>query len=330
MTNFGKTLGGAVATTICLASAATAAERVDFILNWTVAGSHAPIYYALQQGWFEEAGVDLRVETGKGSTLAAQKVGVGASDMGIADLGTTIVARGAGADLVAVMNIFANSPYQFYWLKSSGIESLRDFSGRKLGNPPGDAARAMWPAVAAAEGLEPDAVDWVNIAPNAKVSALKSGAIDGTSFFANFHYVMQDAFGDDLAHVALRDVGLNPYGNSVVANGDWLEANPELADATVKTLQRAYRYCVDHSEECVSVLPDYASGVDPDQEIRNWSAVVELMTDETSRSKGLGWFDPDRIVSDIALVEKYFDVASPIEAENLYTNELLDPSVTMP
>lgn len=330
MTRRIESIGAAIALGALMAPAAQAAERVDFILNWTVAGSHAPIYYAMDQGWFEEAGIDLRVETGKGSTLAAQKVGVGASDMGIADLGTTIVARGAGADIVAVMNIFANSPYQFYWLKSSGIEGIEDFAGRKLGNPPGDAARAMWPAVAAAQGMDPDSVDWVNIAPNAKVSALKSGAIDGTTFFANFHYIMQDAFGDDLGYVAVSDLGVNPYGNSIITNGDWLEANPETAASTVAVLQKAYRYCVDHGEECVGVLPDYASGVDPEQEIRNWQAVVELMTDETSRTKGLGWFDAERVQSDIEFVDTYFDVKEPVSADALYTNEFLDQSVTMP
>ncbi len=322
---------GAVAASLALAApAAQAAERVDFILNWTVAGSHAPIYYALDQGWFEEAGVDLRVEAGKGSTLAAQKVGVGASDMGIADLGTAIVARGAGADLVAVMNVFANSPYQFYWLKSSGIDDVTDFAGRKLGNPPGDAARAMWPAVAAAQGMDPDSVDWVNIAPNAKVSALKSGTIEGTTFFANFHYIMEDAFGDDLGYVAVRDLGVNPYGNSIIANGGWLADNPDTVAAMVAVLQRSYRYCVDHGEECVAVLPDHASGLDPAQEIRNWRAVVELMTDETTRNKGLGWFDAARVQSDIDFVETYFDVKEPVSAEALVTTDYLDPSITMP
>lgn len=320
----------AVAIALAAPGAALAAEKVNLILNWVTAGAHAPIYYADKQGWFEEAGLDVTIEQGKGSTVAAQKVGVGASDVGIADLGTAMVARGAGADVVAVMNIFANSPYQMYWLKSSGITGIQDFKGRKLGNPPGDAARAMWPAVAQAQGMDPESVTWVNIAPNAKVSALKSGDIDGTTFFANYHYIMEGAFGDDLGWVAWRDLGLNPYGNSIIANGEFLAENGETVGKLVGVLQRAYRHCVDNGEECVAVLPDYASGLKPENEIKNWNAVVQLMTDETSQTKGLGFFEPERIAADLELVKTYFDVKEEFAPEDIFTNDFIDGSVTMP
>ena len=38
---------------------AMAAEKVEFILNWIAGGDHAPYYYALQQGWYKDAGIDL-------------------------------------------------------------------------------------------------------------------------------------------------------------------------------------------------------------------------------------------------------------------------------
>lgn len=315
---------------LMFAAPAQAADEVNLILNWVTAGAHAPIYYADKQGWFEEADLNVTIEQGKGSTVSAQKVGVGASDVGISDLGTSMVARGAGADLVAVMNIFAKSPYQMYWLKSSGIKGIEDFPGRKFGNPPGDAARAMWPALAQANGMKPDDVGWVNIAPNAKVSALKSGAIDATTFFANYHYIMEGAFGDDLQWFAWSDKGVNPYGNSFVVNGEFLKNNPEVVGRFVEVTQKAYRYCVDHGEECVAVLPEYASGVKPENEIKNWNVVIDLMTDANTQKNGLGHFDPERVAADYELVSKYFDVKEPFDPATIFTNEYIDSAVTMP
>ncbi|GAB5469140.1 MAG: ABC transporter substrate-binding protein [Rhodospirillales bacterium] len=332
MTGMKRALRGAAIATVAalLPAAAQADDEVSFILNWVTAGAHAPLYYAQKEGWFAEAGLEVSLEQGKGSTLSAQKVGSGASDMGIADLGTAMVAKGAGADLVAVMNIFANSPYRMYWLKSSGITDLPDFAGRKFGNPPADAARAMWPALAKANGMDPDDLKWVNIAPNAKVSALKSGAVDGTTFFANYHYIMEGAFGDDLQWFAWSDRGVNPYSNSIIVNGAFLEENPEVVSRFVEVAQKAYRYCVDHGEACVAVLPEFSSGVKPEREINNWNAVVELMTDETSTTKGLGYFEPARMEADYELVTTYFNVKTPYDVTSVYTNEFLDPAIVMP
>ena len=115
---------------VMLTTSAQAAEKVSFILNWVAGGDHAPVYWAKEQGWYKDAGIDLSIEQGKGSTLSSQRVGIGKNQLGIADLGTALVNKGKGADLVAVFNIYANSPYGFYWKKSSGIKTIKDFAGK--------------------------------------------------------------------------------------------------------------------------------------------------------------------------------------------------------
>ena len=109
--------------------AADAAQSVNLILNWTPTADHSPFYYAKAQGWYEKAGIDLTIEVGKGSGVSSLKVGSGGSPFGISDLATMLVARGKGADVLALMSIYANTGQTFYWLKSYGINSARDFPG---------------------------------------------------------------------------------------------------------------------------------------------------------------------------------------------------------
>ena len=150
------------------AGAAQANEHVSFLLNWVAGGDHAPYYYAQKMGWYKDAGIDLTLLQGKGSMVAAQAAGAGINTFGLADMTTVLVAIGKGADEVAVMNVYANYPGGFYWLKSSGIKSVKDLAGKKIGNPPGDAARSLWPALAKANGIDPNSVTWVNVGPGRK------------------------------------------------------------------------------------------------------------------------------------------------------------------
>src|SRR6266851_4296978 len=144
-----------------------AGEAVNLILNWTPTADHSPFYYAKSQGWYEKAGIDLTIEVGKGSGVSSLKVGSGGSPFGIADLATMLVAKSKGADDVAVMSIYANTGQTFYWLKSYGVSGPKDFAGRRIGNPPGDASRVMWPAFAKAVGITPDSVSLVNVVQTA-------------------------------------------------------------------------------------------------------------------------------------------------------------------
>jgi NitT/TauT family transport system substrate-binding protein len=320
-----------VAALIALAAGPVAAQqKLDFILNWVPGGDHAPYYYAKKVGWYAKEGIDLNLEPGKGSALATQKVGAGANPIGLADMGGVLVAKGKGADTVAVFNVYANSPQGLYWLKSSGIKGIKDFPGKKIGNPAADGARTMWPALAKVNGIDPKSVTWVNIDANAKLSALRSKAIDITTSFYNIHHIFQKELGADMGFLAWRDVGLNPYGNSVIVNAEFLAKNRPLIDKFVRVTQRAFAACVKDPKPCVQALIDANGALSIENETVNWQLVEVLMSDKTSREVALGIHDDARMKADYELVRDYVGIDKPFDVKSTYTNEFLDRSIKMP
>jgi len=323
-------LAAALAALSFAASPAIAAQqKLDFILNWVPGGDHAPYYYAKKMGWYAKEGIDLSLEPGKGSALATQKVGAGANPIGLADMGGVLVGKSKGADVVAVYNVYANSPQGLYWLKSSGIRGIKDFPGKKIGNPAADGARTMWPALAKANGIDPKSVTWVNIDANAKLGALKAHAIDVTTSFYNLHHVFKRELGDDMGFLAWRDVGLNPYGNSVIVNGAYLAKHKPLIRKFVRVTQRAFSTCVKDPKPCVQALIDANGALKFDNELTNWGLVEVLMSDKFSRDVALGWHDPKRMQDDYNLVKEYIGIEKPFDVKKVYTNEFLNKSIKM-
>ena len=320
----------ALMTAAIAAGPASAGERVDFILNWIAGGDHAPYYYAKEMGWYEKAGVDLVIEQGKGSSMSSRRTGVGKNPIGLADLGTALVTMGKGANMVAVMNIYANSPYGMYWLKSSGIKGPKDFVGKKIGNPPWDAARQMWPALAQKVGIAPKAVKWVNVQPNAKLSALKAKSIDVTTSFYNIHHIFKAQLGDDMGFFPWKKYGINPYGNSIIVNAKFLKEKKTVVANFVKVTQRAFHTCAKKPEPCIRSLVKANKGLKYKNELENWGLVTELMSDETSRKVALGWFDAKRMDADYKLITTYFKVDTPFDVKTRFTNEFLDRGLKMP
>ncbi|MBE2243775.1 MAG: ABC transporter substrate-binding protein [Burkholderiaceae bacterium] len=321
--------GAALATAGLMSFSAHALEKLDFVLNWVPGGDHAPYYYAKKMGWYEKAGIDLNLEPGKGSAMATQRVGAGVTPIGLADMAGVLVAKGKGADTVAVYNVYANSPQGMYWLKSSGIKGVKDFPGKKIGNPAADGARVMWPALAKANGVDPKSVTWVNIDANAKLAALKSKTIDVTTSFYNIHHIFQRELGDDMGFLAWKDAGLNPYGNSIIVNAKFLAENKPLVDKFVKVTQRAFAACVKDPKPCVQALVDANGALKFDNELDNWMLVEQLMSDKYSREVALGYLDPARMQADYDLVKDYIGIDKPFDVKTVYTNEFLDRSIKM-
>jgi NitT/TauT family transport system substrate-binding protein len=306
-----------------------AAQKATFTLNWVAGGDHAPYYYAQKMGWYKDAGIDLTIETGRGSAASAQKVGAGTSQIGLSDMAGVLLFRGKGADLVGVMNVYANSPQGLYWLKSSGIKSVKDLAGKKIGNPAGDGARTMWPALAKANGIDPQSVTWVNIDANAKLGALKAKTVDATTSFYNLHHVFSRELGDDMGFLAWKDAGVNPYGNSIIVNGPWLKDNKATVDKFVKITQKAFAECVKNPDPCIKALVEANGALLYNNELTNWNLVTVLMSDDTSRNVALGWHDDKRMAADYKLVDEYLKMEKPYDIKTAYTNEYLDKSVKM-
>jgi NitT/TauT family transport system substrate-binding protein len=240
-----------------------------------------------------------------------------------------LVARSKGADDVALMSIYANTGQTFYWLKSYGVNGVKDFPGHKIGNPPGDASRVMWPAFAKAAGIAADSVNFVNVGPTAKIAALKSHTVDIISDFYNEHDLKAIEFGSDLGFVNWKDIGLNPYGNSLIVNGAYLAKNPKLVEDFVKVSQRAFAACVADVEPCLKALLDQVSGLDRENQQRQWKRIKFLMTDEFTTTKALGWIDAARMTKDYDLVQTYLGMEKPFDVQTAFTTGMLDTSVKM-
>jgi NitT/TauT family transport system substrate-binding protein len=315
---------------VAFAASEATAQKLTFTLNWVAGGDHAPYFYAQKMGYYKQASLDVDFETGRGSAASAQKVGAGQSQLGLSDMAGVLLFRGKGVDAVGVMNVYANSPQGLYWLKSSGIRSVNDLAGKKIGNPAGDGARTMWPALAKKVGMDPSSVTWVNIDANAKLGALKSRTIDATTSFFNLHHVFARELGSDMGFLAWKDAGVNPYGNSIIANGTWLNANRDKADKFVKVTQKAFADCAKTPEPCIQALVEANGALLYQNELDNWHLVTILMNDETSRTVALGWHDDKRMADDYNLIDEYLKMERPYDVKTAYTNEFLDKNVKMP
>ncbi len=72
-----------------------AADKVSFQLDWLPGGDKAPVYVGLQQGFFAEQGLDVKVAQGRGSHDAITKLATGNADIGLSDLVALLQAKAA-------------------------------------------------------------------------------------------------------------------------------------------------------------------------------------------------------------------------------------------
>lgn len=302
--------------------AAFAAEGIRLCLNWAPGADHAPIYFAREQGWFADANVAVELLPGGGSGDALKKLAEGNCEAAIADFGAVRATHAAGRDVVAVMTIFADSPLAFYSLDTAAVAAPVDLAGKRIAGYPTDPPRRLWPAFATRHGVAENAVTWVDLPNNAKVAALAKGDVDvAANGFYHHHVEYLEAFGERLRVLWWRDLGPNPIGNVLALSRGWMAKHPDAARAFVRSMQRGYVTCARDGTPCVTALIAANPHLNFAREQAKWAAARPLIAPTRRNGMTLGAFDAAQVGPDPS--------GQGGTGDPPYTDELLDPSVTI-
>ena len=118
----------------CLSNTAVAEatkQTSRALLDWTPTPTTG-IYVALEKGWYEEEGIDLKIITPSNTTVEAV-VGAGKVDFGISFQEYVTSSRLEGVPIVSIAAVIQHNTAAFVSLKDSGIKSPKDFVGKRYG-----------------------------------------------------------------------------------------------------------------------------------------------------------------------------------------------------
>src|SRR5438874_2832774 len=128
---------GIVAASLTLASDALAQTKLTFQLNWVAGGANAGFAAAVGEGYYKEAGLDVTVVQGNGSGNTAQLVANGRAQLAYADAVAVSQLIAKGAPMTVVATVYQSNPNEVSALKKTGIKSVKDLVGKKVGVPSG-------------------------------------------------------------------------------------------------------------------------------------------------------------------------------------------------
>jgi NitT/TauT family transport system substrate-binding protein len=108
-------------------------EDLRMLLSFHEGLAWLPLPVAEDQGYFEEEGLSLKVETANGSGYVTQQLIAGNVDVGWAGAGDAIIAFSKDDDIRALLCQPPGQLFQIVTLADSGIENVGDLEGKALG-----------------------------------------------------------------------------------------------------------------------------------------------------------------------------------------------------
>lgn len=297
-------------------------DPTTVILDWTPNTNHTGLYVALDMGYYEEEGLDVKIiqpMEGSATTLVA----AGQGDFGVSYQEDVTYAL-TGDDplpVTAIATIIQNNTSGFASRATENITSVKDFENKVYGGWGSPSEEAILEAIMTSAGADYSTLTNVNIGADDFFAATEK-EIDIVWIFEGWTGVEAQLRGVELNYVSLKDLDsdLNYYTPILVTNDDLTENDPEKVRSFLSATEKGYLYAIENPEEAAAILLKYAPELDEDLVV----ASQEYLADEYMRGTDRwGWMEEDvwvnyaKFLTDNGLLEKELNV------EDAYTNEFL-------
>ena len=244
---------------------------VSVQLQWVAQSQFAGYFAAHDLGFYEDEGLDVTILEGAVEIVPQQVVASGGAEFGLAWVPKVLESNERGADLVNIAQVFQRSGTLEVSFVDTGIESVEDFAGMRIGTWGFGNEHELFAAMRAVDINPENADDVIVIQQPFDMSLLLNGELDAAQAMTYNEYAqvleqVNPATGelyqpDDLNVIDFNDVGTAMLQDHVFVNADWLaeEGNEDIAVSFLKASFRGWIHCRDNTDECVEIVLDNGS-----------------------------------------------------------------------
>lgn len=306
------------------ATAALAAEKVTYLFPAPdFLPAFAPFQLAKSKGYFDEAGLEVTFQVGKGGADVATQVAVGNADLGGGIGDTPIIVRANGLDIRGVALLGGRGLTQLAWRKDSGITGPADLEGKAIGVLAfQDTTYYNLLGVLASVQLSKGDADIQAVGPGGIIQLTIAGNLQALSGVPEWIAAIEAA-GVEMEQMPVDEV-FPAMAQAIFASDKTIAERPEIVRGFVGAVLKAVR---DISADPAQAAKDYVAAMPQhagkEAEIEGIMRSYATLVYPEAENQPLGAFDPKRITKVQAFYVDNGIVQTAVPIEDLYTNDFV-------
>jgi NitT/TauT family transport system substrate-binding protein len=321
-------------TAVMLASSAAAALAQDDVrlrLNWMYYGSHAGFALGKDKGYYKDAGINLDIRSGNGSSSAHRLVANGDSDFAYGSCTAMVTLAAQGAPLVSVGVIDAMGTEAIIVRPDAGVKTIQDLKGKKLLTTSNAGVNTFFPLVLKNAGIEESEINITNVPDGALVSSYLQGTGDAVGILGGLDdkpAEIKANGGDEPVTFPYSDYGVNQVGYCLVTSKDTVANKPDLVKRFVAATIKAYKEAEANPDAAIASMADIVGGTMAEDEGKAQARAVldvtlSVLYSSANKDHVLGMNVPSDWENMLNLMKEFNDLETDQPASAFYTNDFL-------
>jgi len=308
-------LCSALLSSVLTAQANAANEKVSVRLKWLAQAQFAGFYVANAKGFYQQHGLDVTINPGGPNINVETLVASGADQFGLAGgMESVLAAREKGLPVIALAMSQQRTPFVFVAHKDSGINSIKDFKGKKV---------SVWftgvqyPLLATLGAAGLSKKDITLIPQSVSLNPFIDHQVDvATVTLYNEYNTLKEKGVTDLKVFSPDDVGVTTQQDALITSQQMIEKHPQQVQAFVDATLEGWNYALTHRKEAIDIVMKADPGLNRAHQVAMLDSIATLMYPQGS--PGLGYVDLPKATKMMKLLVQYGALKQPVDIDKTF------------
>ena len=240
---------------------------ISFVLDWTPNTNHTGVYVAIANGYYAEAGLDVKIlnppEAGAPAFVANGTAQFGVDFQESLGIG---LALDDPLPVTAVAAIISHNNSGIISLKNKGIDDFSKLEGKTYASWMVPAELPILKQTMTDAGGDFDKLTVVDAPTQDVLSMIATGLVDAVWVYESVDVIAAGVLGVEYNFIRFADTSpvLDFYTPIIIANDDFLKNHPETAAKFIQATAAGYEFAINNPKEAADILLDAVPELTPE------------------------------------------------------------------
>jgi NitT/TauT family transport system substrate-binding protein len=311
---------------VCPASQQAAAQAPDKLtvrFTWKLKGEYAPLFVALDKGYYKAEGLDVDLAEGSGAQTVLKLLAGGNEKFGYGPAVSAAQAISQGLPVKVVALYQTRAPMGVISFPDVPLKTPKDLEGKKLAISVGETFGDMLGPFCRINHIDIDKIQRIQMDASARSTQFLTRKIDVMSvYLSNELPQLEKRVGVKFNLLSVSDFGLNLLGASMIVANAFAEQNPETVKKLLRASAKGYRDSMAAPKEAARLMAKYMK-VPEDPDVLEQQVEATVVSTNAPQGKPLGWQNSVDWQSNLSLLKETGGIAELKDLGAYYSNDYL-------
>lgn len=298
-------------------------ERVTVRFTWKLKGEYAPLFVALEKGYYSAEGLDVQLSEGNGAQNVLKALAAGNEKFGYGPAVAAARAVSQGLPIKVVALYQTSAPMAVIAFPDTPLQGPKDLEGKRLAISVGETFGDMIHPFTRINNVDLAKIQLIQMDASARTTQFLTRKVDVMSvYLSNELPQIEKRAGVKFNVVKVTDFGLNVLGSSMYVSNAFAEQKPDTVKKLLLATAKGYRDAMANPREAAKAMARHMA-VPEQPDVLEQQVEATMVSTNAPAGQPIGWQAEADWRGNLELLKETGDVVEVKPLNSYFSNAYL-------